>query len=93
MIDFNQPIKNDLRTCNNIRTITTVQGDNYTVGCLLDYPCIKKKHYKIITIDLNKQETLGADPKAIEQINFTKILNRNGQTAMFFYYLRSKRNE
>ena len=43
MIDFNQPIKNDLRTCNNIRTITIVQGDNYTVGCLLDYPCIKKK--------------------------------------------------
>ena len=30
----------------------------------------------MITIDLSKQQTLDADPKAIQQINFTENLNR-----------------
>ena len=33
---FNQPIKKDLKTNDNIREIVTVQGDDYTTGCLLD---------------------------------------------------------
>ena len=44
--------------------IATGQGDNYTTGCLLDYNYFKK-HHKIIAIDLSKQQTLDADPKAI----------------------------
>ena len=38
---FNQPIKNDLKTCDNIRKIATGQGDDYTTSCLLDYPYFK----------------------------------------------------
>ena len=38
----NQPIKNDLKTYDNIRKIATGQGDDYTTGCLLDYPYFKK---------------------------------------------------
>ena len=34
---FDQPAKNDKITYENIRTITTGQGDGYTTGCLLDY--------------------------------------------------------
>ena len=34
---FNQPIKNNKVTYENIRKIATGQGDNYTTGCLLDY--------------------------------------------------------
>ena len=34
---FDQPIKNNKVTFENIRKITTAQGDNYTTGCLLDY--------------------------------------------------------
>ena len=30
----------------------------------------------MITIDLSKQQTLDADPKAIQQINFAENLNR-----------------
>ena len=30
----------------------------------------------IITIDLSKQQALGADPKAIQHINFTANVNR-----------------
>ena len=34
---FDQPIKNNKVTCENIRKIPTGQGDDYTTGCLLDY--------------------------------------------------------
>ena len=33
---FDQLVKNNLITCDNIRKIATGQGDNYTTGCLLD---------------------------------------------------------
>ena len=33
---FDQPVKNNLRTYDNIRKIATGQGDDYTTGCLLD---------------------------------------------------------
>ena len=49
---FDQPVKNDLRTYDNIRKITTGQGDNYTIGCILDYNCFKK-YYKSKAIDLS----------------------------------------
>ena len=34
---FDQPIKNNKVTSENIRKIATSQGDDYTTGCLLDY--------------------------------------------------------
>ena len=33
---FDQPIKSDLKTYDNIRKIATGQGDDYTTGCLLE---------------------------------------------------------
>ena len=44
------------------------QGDDYTTGCLLDYSYFKD-HYKLIAIDLSKQQALDADPRIIQQIN------------------------
>ena len=38
----------------------------------------------MIAIDLNKQQALNADPKAIHQINFTANLDRAGNITMFF---------
>ena len=35
---FNQPIQNDKVTYGSIRKIAIGQGDDYTTGCLLDYP-------------------------------------------------------
>ena len=40
--DFDQPINNDVKTYENIRKIATGQGDDYTTGCLLDYPYFKE---------------------------------------------------
>ena len=42
--------------------------------CLLDYTYFKND-YKVIAIDLSKQQALDADPKAIQQINFTANLD------------------
>ena len=61
---FHQPIKNNKITYDNIRKIATGQGDDYTTGCLLDYPYFVNT-YKMIAVDLSKQQALDADPRAI----------------------------
>ena len=71
---FDQLVKNDFRTYDNIRKITIGQDDDYTTSCLLDYPYFKK-YQKLIATDLSKQEKPDADPKAIQQINFTRNLD------------------
>ena len=86
---FDQPIKNDLKTYDNIRKIATGQGDDCTIGCSLDYPYFKK-YYKLIAIDLSKQQKLDADPKAIQQINFTGNLDRAEGSTMFFIIEEAK---
>ena len=43
---FDQPIKNDKATYENIRKIATGQGDDYTTGCLLSYNYLKKYYKK-----------------------------------------------
>ena len=67
----------------NIRKIVTGQGDDYRIGCLLDYPNLKE-NYEIIAIGLSKKQALDADPRAIQQINFTANLDRGGNTTIFF---------
>ena len=79
---FDQPIKNDLKIYDNIRKISTGQGIYYTTGFSLDYPYFKG-HYKLIAIDLSKQQALDTNPIAIPQINFTGNLERDGNTFMF----------
>ena len=80
---FDQPINSMTKTYENIRAIATGPRDDYTTGCLLHYPYFKD-HYKMIAIDLSKQQALDADPRAIQQINFTASLDRNGNKTMFF---------
>ena len=80
---FDQPVKNDKVTYENIRKIAIGQRDDYTTGCLLDYTYFKK-HYKMIAMDLSKQQALDADPRAIQRINFTANLDIAGNTKIFF---------
>ena len=72
-----------IKTYKNIRKIAAGQGDDYTTGCLLDYSYFKD-HYKLIAIDLSKQQALDAGPRAIQQINFAANLDRVGNKTMFF---------
>ena len=86
---FDQPIKNNQVTYENIRKIATGQGDDYITGCLLDYPYFADT-YKMIAVDLSKQQALDADPRAIEQINFTANLDRAGNTRVYFILEEAK---
>ena len=80
---FDQPVKNDKVIYENIRKITEGQRVDYTTGYF-------KKYYKMIAIDLNKQQHLDADPKAIQQINFTENLNRDGNKRIYFILEEAK---
>ena len=86
---FDQPVKNDIRTYDIIQKIPTVQGDDYPTGCLLDYNYFKE-HYKMIAIYLSKQKETDSDPKAIQQISFTKDLDRAEGSAIFFIIEEAK---
>ena len=77
------------KTYENIRKIATGQGDDYTTGCLLDYIYFKN-YYKMIVVDLSKQQALDADPKAIQQINFTANLDSAGNTRIYFILEEAK---
>ena len=45
----------------------------------------------MIAIDLNKQQALDADPKAMEQINFSGNLNRGGNQQYFLLLKKQKK--
>ena len=86
---FDQPIKNNKLTYENIRKIAIGQGDDYTTGCLLDYSYFMDT-YKMIAVDLSKQQVLDADTRAIEQINFTANLDKAGNTRIYFILVEAK---
>ena len=50
---------------------------------MLDYPYFKE-NYKMIAVDLSRQNELDANPRAIQQINFTANSYRAGNTTIFF---------
>ena len=59
--DFNDLVKQNHKIATNIATkIATGQGDDYTIGCLLDYQYFKD-HFKLIAIDLSKHKELDSD--------------------------------
>ena len=64
---FDQPIRKNKVTYKNIRKIATGQGDDYTTGCLLDYIYFRN-YYKMIAVDLSKQQAINVDPKAIDKL-------------------------
>ena len=86
---FDEPVRYDKVTYKNIRKTAIGQGDDYTTGCLLDYTYFKE-YYKMITVDLSNQQALDADPKAIQQNNFTANLDRAGNTRLYFILEEAK---
>ena len=59
-----QPINDLIKQYDEIRKLSTRQGDDYATGCLLGYAYIKD-NYRLIAVDLSKQKALDADPRAI----------------------------
>ena len=87
---FDQPIKNRGTTYNNIRKIAIGYGDDNTTGCLFEYPYFIDT-YKMIAVDLCRQKALDADPRAIQQINFTANLDMDGNTRVYFILEEAKK--
>ena len=78
---FNQPVRNDLITHDNNRKNAAGQGDDNTTGSFVLY-------YKVIPIDLNKQEALDDDLNAVQQINVTGDLEE--QSTVFLIIAKAK---
>ena len=60
---FDQTVKDNLITYGSIWKMSNGPGDNYTTGCMLDYPYFKN-YCKMIATDWSKQQTLDSDLKA-----------------------------
>ena len=81
---FDLPIKTEEEAYEKI--IDSSRNNEYTTGNLLDYDYFKK-YYKLIAIDLSKQQVLQENEDLIQQINFIGRLEQ----ASSFYYNRKKR--
>ena len=46
--------------------------------------------YKMIAVDLSKQQALDADPRTIQQINFTANVDRAGNARVYFILEEAK---
>ena len=58
-------------------------------GCLLDNTYFKN-YYKMIVVDLSEQQAFDADPKALQQINFTENLDRAENTRFYLILEEAK---
>ena len=84
---YGQPFNDLIKQYNEIREISTGQGDDYTTGWLLDFSYIEK-NYRLIVVDLSKKKALDADSRAIKQIIFTgKITGTQNNTRVIIYYI------
>ena len=82
---YDQPINDLIKQYDEVRKVSTGQGDDYTTGCLLDFAYFEK-NYRLIAADLSKQKALDADSRAIQQIIFTgKIKSTVANTRVIIY--------
>ena len=90
---YDQPINDSIKQYDEIRKISTGQGDDYTAGCLLDFSCFGK-NYRLLAADLSKQKALDADSRAIQQIIFTgEIKAAVANTRIMIFYILEKSKE
>ena len=82
---FHQAVEKCLGKYDNIRKVATGQGVHWTTGCLLDYNYFNN-YYKIIVIDLRKQQALDADPNGIQYINFKGNVAPEGNTNIITFF-------
>ena len=75
LVFLDLPIKAEEETYEKI--IDIIRNNEYTTGNLLDYDYFKI-YYKLIAIDLSKQQVLQENEDLIQQINFTGRLEKAG---------------
>ena len=83
---FDLPIKTEEEAYEKVIDIS--RNNEYTTGNLLDYDYFKKC-YKLIAIDLSKQQVLQENEHLIQQINF---IGRLEEAANVFIIIEKKEN-
>ena len=84
---YDQPINDSIKQYDEIRKVSTGQGDDYTTGSLLDFAYFKI-NCRLIAADLSKQKALDADSRVIQQIVFTgKIKAEVAHTKVINHYI------
>ena len=89
---YDQPINDLIQQYDKVRKVSTVQGDGYTTGCLLDYAYFKD-NYILIAVDLSKQKALDADPRTTQQIVFQGVGGGADNTKVRLYTILEKSKE
>ena len=89
---YDQPIINIIKQYDEIRKVSTGYCDDYTTGCLLDYAYFKD-NYILIAVDLSKQKSLDADPRAIQQIVFQGVVGGDSGTKIRLYTILQQSKE
>ena len=85
MLLFLLPIKTEEEAYEKVMDIS--RNNEYTTGNLLDYHYFKK-YYKLIAIDLSKQQLLQENEDLIQQINFIGSLE---EAANVFIIIEKKK--
>ena len=90
---YKQPINDSVKQYDEVRKISTGQGDDYRTGCLLDFAYFEK-NYRLIADDLSKQKALDTDLRAIQQIIFTgKMKAEVASARVIIYYILEQSKE
>ena len=86
-------INNSVKQYDEVRKISTGQGDDYTTGCLLDFAYFGN-NYRLIAAELSKQKALNVDSRTIQQIIFTgQIKAAVANTRVIIYYILEQSKE
>ena len=84
---YDQSINDLIKEYDEVKKISTGQGDDYTTDCLLNFAYFEK-NYRLIAVDLSKQKVLDADSRAIQKIIVTGKASAN---VMVYYILDQSR--
>ena len=89
---YDQAINDSIKQYDEVRKISTGQGDDYTTG-LLDFAYFEN-NYGLLAADLSKQKVLDADSRAIQQIIFTGTIKATiANTRVVIFYILEKSKE
>ena len=85
---YDQSTNDSIKQYDEIKKISTGQGDDYTTGCLWDFAYFIKICI-LIAVDLSNQKDLDAHSRAIQQILFTGKLSAD----LLIHYILEKPKE
>ena len=91
---YDQEINDLIKQHDEVRKTSTREADDYITGsgCSLDYANFKE-NYRLIAVNLSKQEALDADLRAIQQIVFQRVSEGGDNTKIRLYTILEKSKE